>query len=182
MDAASCRAISPLAMYFLSLAPNLVPEVSAATHIAVQQAFHSALQQTEAAPLGQARVKQAEARVIQARSGYLPTVSFTAAYQEQDTSGALSRESSSLFGEGQSFTRLSLAQSFYEGGRDSAALNASLASVETQRQNLSLVKYNLFSTVAQSFYGILAAESELENLRRTIALAKDRAKEIASYC
>lgn len=148
---------------------------AAQTEITLKEAFISALEKTETVGIGTARVNQADARVDQARARFFPNLSLVAGTQKQDY---VTQQTSSVLGGSTSYTRLSLSQSIYEGGRDIAALEANKAAKAAGLQNLSIDKYNLFSSVAQSFYGVLSNDREVENLKITIKLAQDRVKEI----
>lgn len=150
------------------------------TLITLKDAVRSAIGKTETVPIGEARINQADARVDQARSRFFPALSLGASLQQQDTSGVLSRQSSSLFGGGQSYSRFTLSQSVYEGGRDASTLRANKSDKEVQRQNLSVANYNTFTTVARGFYAILSGEREVENLKTTITLSNDRVEELRS--
>lgn len=155
------------------------PLAQAAAEVGLKDAVRSALSKTETVGIGEARVHQAEQRITQARSRFFPVVIAGASFQQQDTSGVLSRQSSSLFGGRQSFSRVTLSQSLYEGGRDWAALNASHADREIQRQNLSFSGYGVFTQVAQSFYNVLSNQREVQNLKKTLDLARERSEEIS---
>lgn len=148
--------------------------------ITLKDAFRSALEKTETVSIGKARIQQSDARVDQIKSRFFPVLSFGANYQQQDRSGVLSRQSSALFGGGQSYTRFTLSQSVYEGGRDLSLLDASRSDKEVQKKNLVIANYNTFATVARGFYAILSGQQEVENIKKTIGFAKDRVKEIAS--
>lgn len=146
-----------------------------ATTITLKDAFVSALEKTETVAIGTSRVFQSSARADQVRARFFPTVNLVGSTQKQDY---VSQSTSSVLGNSLSSTRVSATQSLYEGGRDWANLKANEADKKAKEQNLSVDKYNLFSSVAQSFYGILSNDREVENLKVTIKLAEDRVKEI----
>lgn len=143
--------------------------------ISLKEAFISALEKTETVGIGTARVHQADARIDQAKARFYPNVALVAGTQKQDY---VTQQTSSVLGGSTSYSRISLTQSLYEGGRDKATLEANRAAKEASLQNLSIDKYNLFSSVAQNFYGVLSNDREVENLKVTIKLAEDRVKEI----
>ncbi|MEO5969643.1 MAG: TolC family protein [Bdellovibrionia bacterium] len=179
------RILTLIALTFSFICPTTLKAGGAITTtpepapvVTLKDAVRSALAKTEAVPLGEARINQADARIDQARSRFFPALSFGANFQQQDASGVLSQQSSNLFGGRQSYTRFSLSQSIYEGGRDQSALSASKFDKEVQRQNLSVAGYATFTNVARGFYAILSGEREAENLNKTIAFADDRVKEL----
>lgn len=150
------------------------------TSVTLSDALKSALKKTEVIALGQSRVDQAQARVDQTRAKFFPVLSFSASDQLQDTGGVLSRQSSSLFGGRQSYARLSLSQSIYEGGRDDASWNAALSEKEAQTQNQTQQTLILLNEVARAFYAILSTDQEVKTLKKTIELAEARIREITS--
>lgn len=152
--------------------------IAAPSTVSLKDAVRSAIEKTETVPIGEARIHQADARIDQAKSKFFPILSLGGSYQQQDTSGVLSRQSSALFGGRQTYTRFTLIQSVYEGGRDASNLSASRSDQEIQKQNLSIANYNTFTNVARGFYGVLSGEREIENLNKTITLAHDRVNEI----
>jgi outer membrane protein TolC len=151
------------------------PAVPPAKSVSLKEAVKSALEKTEIVPLGQARVNQSEARVSEVKSRFLPELSLGANYQEQDRREGLT---STILGNRQSYTRLSLSQSLYEGGRDRADLESLRAEREIQRQNLILANYSTFAAVARAFYSILSGEQDVANLKKTIEIASSRIGEI----
>ncbi len=156
---------------------NLIPHKAHAVTITLKDAVRSALEKTESVPLGQSRINQADARLEQTKSKFLPTVSLGANYQRQDSTDT---KNSSIWGGGQSYARLTLSQSVYDGGRDTAALEANKSDKEAQKQILAVSNYSLFSTVARGFYAILSNQTEVDNLKKIIDLASDRVKEITN--
>lgn len=145
--------------------------------VSLMDAYRTALEQTEGAQIGQSRIKQADARVDQARSLFFPALSFAAGYTKQDTSN-LSAAVRSVSAGGNSYTRLTLSQSIYEGGADQAAFNVAKSDQRVQEANLSAIKYNVFVSVARNYYSILSSVWEIRNIRKTKELAKDRVTEI----
>ena len=138
-----------LSIVFLAL--SLIAAHSAfAVEVSLKDAYRSALEKTETVPIGKSRIDQSDARIGQARARFLPTLNVEGSYQQQDTTG-LSGARSTLFGGRQSYSRLTLSQSIFEGGRDLFFWNASKANKEVARHNLTFANYNLFTTVAQSF-------------------------------
>ena len=144
-------------------APSLLRSVT------LKDAVRSALEKTEAVPIANARINQADARMGQYQSTYLPQIAVGARYERDDT-GVRSVNGHYL--------RATLSQSVYEGGRDTAAIDASKFDKESQRQFLSSTSYDTFNAVAQSFYSILSNQRDAENLRSTIETAKARVTEI----
>lgn len=148
--------------------------------VSLDDAVAAALESTEVVPLGKTRVQQAEARVDQSKGAFWPSLSFGASYQQQDTGGILTRQSSSLFGGRQSFSRLTLSQSLFEGGRDMAMIGARQAEKDRWRHELEQNKQTVYSSVARAFFLVQGSQAEVENLKTAIRLARDRVKEVAS--
>ncbi len=155
------KAICAVLTTFLSHQASAV-----ATSVDLKDAYRSALEKTETVPLGQTRIQQATERSHQARSRFLPTLSFDANYQAQETTVA------------QSHLRLTTTQSIYNGGRDSASLRGTKSDEDLQKQNLTVANYALFSDVAREFYAVLSGQTEVENLKKTIEFAAERVSEI----
>lgn len=148
-----------------------------AVGITVADAYQSALSRTETAQIAEARVRQSDARVSQAWAGFFPNLTFGASYQHQHNNGTGSATGIAFSG-AQSFSRLTLTQSIFEGGRDTAALSGSKAARTAQEQNLAATKLRVFATVANSFYALLSTAREIENIQKTMKLATARVKEL----
>ncbi|MGK5084323.1 TolC family protein [Bdellovibrionota bacterium FG-1] len=156
-----------LSVFLCSLSSLAVP---VAAPISLNNAYRAALQLTETTPIGQSRINQTEARVKQVRAKFLPVFSLGSGYQQLDNNN-----SSSV-----SYTRLTLSQSIYEGGRDRSSLESAKALRQNQEQNLWVAQYAVFTLVARNYYAILSSERETTNIRKASLLANDRATEISN--
>jgi len=148
------------------------------TSVTLKDAIRSALSKTETVPIGEARINQADSKIDQARASFFPSLSFGANYQEQRNTSTILQNTGIFGGTNQSYTRFNISQSIYEGQRDISKLRASKFGKEVQRSNLSSEGYAVFTKVANGFFAILSGQTEVENLKKTIAIAQVRIKEI----
>lgn len=147
--------------------------------VSLHDAFLSAVEKTETASLSQARVEQTEAKTDQVFAKFLPNLSIGANYLQQDTKGVRG-SGAAILGGRQSYSRVTLSQSIFEGGRDYFSYKVTKSDQEVQRQNLIVANYNTFLNVARSFYAILSGEREVDNIKKTIALGNERLNEISN--
>ena len=145
---------------------------AAESNITLDDAFRAALEKTESLSVGQSRVEQADSRVEQSRAKFRPSLSAGYEYQRQDTTWGSDPHSDQVS------TKLSVAQSIFEGGKDSAALEARKLERASESLKLGSIKQSLFLDVAKAFYAILTAEAEQQNIKKIIILAEDRIGEM----
>ena len=144
--------------------------------ITLTEAVSSAFNKTQDLPIAESRLQQTNAKVEQIQARFFPALSFGANYLLQD-----SINKNLSYAPPQSYTRFTIAQSVYEGGKDSSALNATQMDKEVQKQNVLMTNNTIFKNVARVFYGVLSNEWDLENLNKTIALSHDRIDEMKKF-
>lgn len=148
--------------------------VSAA--VPMDQAFHSALEQSESVRQSQERVVQAQERVSQVKGGLFPDVSFNATYVLQPTpSDPIAAEFSPPR---QTTAQFSLVQPVFRGLREFAGLRQQkeLASAEEARRQQSLQR--LYQDVASSYLNVLALEQDVKNLEEQVTIYASQVTEL----
>lgn len=146
----------------------LASGIAHAADVSLREAYRSALAKTEGAAIGRARVDQADARIDQLQSRFLPTLSFESSFQRLDqTSDRTSR-----------YSRLTATQPLYAGGADAAAMRAGRANREAAAKQAVALQHDIYRDVAHTFYEVLAHQRDVDTLKTMISLASDRVKEI----
>ncbi len=154
----------------------LVPVISKAASVTIQEACQAALANTETTAINQARANQADARLRQAKSKNLPNLQIAATLQKPERASAFEP----IIEGTQTVVRLTASQSIYEGGRDQAAVSSAALDKEGDTFSARLANIEAYTAVSGVFYSILSADRDIENISKTIDLAKARIKEIKS--
>jgi outer membrane protein len=150
----------------------LLGSVSYADGITLDVAFNAAVKNTEDVVVANSQLQALEARIDQLKGKLHPSITATALYQLQN------KEISSLGDKDQGILKLTLSHTLYEGGRDRANINASLFQQEAQQYNVATSKNLLYISVARSFYGLLSANKEVDNIRKSIDLTEKRIQDL----
>lgn len=140
--------------------------------ITLEEAYKSAILKTESVPFAQSQLRGSEARVDEVKGNFLPSLSASVIYQNQE------KEMTALRNRDQATGKLTLSQSLLAGGRDKADLAAASKERKAQEYNLTNSKNALYVLVARSFYALLAANKEVENTSKSIELTKKRIQEL----
>lgn len=158
--------------FFAGLLTICIVTKSSAQPVTLKQAYESALVKTETVPIQSSIVSQYQALVRGAKGGLLPTVSLGANAIRQDTPPG------SFNDPWQTSTRATLFQPIYQGGRNIANIKYSRNLELAQEKNLATSMNELFSTVSESFYGLLSGMQDAANIQETIKVSEDRIKEL----
>jgi outer membrane protein len=142
--------------------------------ITLTEAFQASLKRSEVIADQSELIEQAEERHSQAIGSVLPTVNFNASYTVQDAP----ERATSLSPTTQPLVRLTGTQPLFRGFREFAALRQTGVLTEAQREQRKAAEIQLFSDVASAFYGLAAAEQDLENLTTELGLYDKRIAEL----
>lgn len=153
----------------ISLASNLW---AASSPISLWEAYQTALKKSESVQIAESQQRQSEARVDQAMSGFKPSLSASVNYQKQNV------PMPSVGKNEQATGKLTITQSLYAGGRDSANVSAAKSEHEAQKWNLANVQNSLYSTIAKNYYALLSAQKEVKNIETSILLNQKRTEEL----
>lgn len=143
-----------------------------ATEVSLDEAYQLALKKTETIPLALSQQRQAEAQVDKARGDFFPTLSASANYLKQNKIIGTTGEYD------QGLAKLTLSQSLFAGGKDTAQLNAANANKKVYEYQTLDTKNTLYIQVARAFYAVLSAEHEVTNTKKSIELTKKRMTEL----
>ncbi|MEK6775095.1 MAG: TolC family protein [Bdellovibrionota bacterium] len=137
----------------------------------LREVYSAAKEKTESVPQGKALIRESEALKDQVYGRFLPGLALGATYLRQNKiTGSNSQD--------QTASKITLTQSLYAGGKDKADFSAASSEVAARQQNLEAVENALFADVAASFFAVLAAEQDIKNIQKSIALTQDRIKEL----
>lgn len=143
---------------------------SAASAVTLGEAFNAAQSKTESVSIERTRLNEADARVDQIRGNFLPHLSLSATGKRTGAPSADTVETKS--------TQATLNQSIFAGGLDAANFKGREKEREAQDKTVSAVLNGVFADVADSFYAVMSAEQDAENIRRSFQLTEDRVKEL----
>ncbi len=107
--------------------------------------------------------------VVQARTGFRPTVGLSANAQTNDTDGSADRRTSSA--------TLSVSQPLYTGGRVNAQIDAASADVESGRESLRRVEASVLLSVIQSYVDVRRGEAALQISTDNVAVLSRQREE-----
>ena len=148
-----------------------------ATPLTLDDYFQAALQRSEIIANQVELIHQAEEHYQQANSALLPTVNGVASYTRQDPLPASSPQTPGNLSN-QTVTKLTATQPLFRGMREYAALRQSQVLVTAQNQDYQQARTQLYKDVVQSFYAILAFESDIANYEEEVRLNQQREKDI----
>lgn len=169
------RAWLPLAGAALGFSSLVSAQPAPRPQVNLANAFRAALRQTETVPIEEARVRQQEARVDNARGRLFPQFSLGADHYRQEDTRA---NRSGRFGRlSQASVSLGVSQTIFDG-RFFSGLALAKENRETQELVRDSQKIRLYSEVARHFYGVMSAEREVGNLQAILKLARDRIGEL----
>lgn len=161
-----------LHIYFFAVALSSLSSFTYAAPITLKDAYQAALVKTETVPIQSSIVNQYQAMVRGAQGGILPTMTLGANATRQDTPPG------SFNDPWQTYTRATLFQPIYQGGRNSANIKYSKSLELAQEKNMASSMNDLFSTVSESFYSLLSGIQDAANIEETIKVSQDRIKEL----
>lgn len=145
--------------------------------VTIDEAFRSALQKNETAAQAREKVKQAEEKFDQVRSGPLPSLAFNASHTIQErVEDPIARE---FFPENQTTTNLTLTQPLFRGLREFAALRQQGRLLDAQKQQRIMTLAKMYEDVATAYLQILAYEADIKNIDELLGYYGQRVKDLA---
>lgn len=139
-------------------------------------AYSLALQKNELPAIQANITEQARESVDQAWSAVLPNVQASYSYLRQDlgTAGTIS----SLAPKEQNTAKIILTQPVFQGMKEYAALRSAKENVVNNDYLTEQTRITLFQSVATAYFAILGAEQDLADLEQSMALHKDRVRDL----
>ncbi len=161
----------------LALLGLVATTASAADELTLEGYFSAALQRSESTGIQLEQVHQAEERLQQASSAFLPTINVVASSTWIDPLPASAPQTPSTLSQ-QSSSRLTLSQPLFRGMSEYAALRQSRNLLSAQQQDYRGARLKLYKDVVQNFYTILALEGDIRNYKEEIRLNQEREHDI----
>lgn len=164
-----------IAVLAATAASSSLPAASpSASEVTIQDLFAEALKTSETMAIQTARSEQAQGRVNQAKSKSLPQVAVGANYLRQDVPadkvGSLEAD--------QWTSKVTITQPIFHGFKDRAGYLAADLDAQAQIAIKEEARIALYSQLAQAYFTVLRAESDVENLKASLDVAKKRSNEI----
>ena len=139
--------------------------------IKLEDAYRSAVQKTEFGAIQEAQKKQYEARTEKAAAALLSPLSLKGSYGIQQAAAPSNYSDAATLA-------LNITQPLYQGGQlNNSLLGAKLDQRAKELQSQAL-RLTLYSSVASSFYAVIAAEKDKINIETIIAQTKDMTAEL----
>lgn len=144
--------------------------------INLENAYQSALDKTEQKKITDYRYEQSDEQVSQAFGRVLPNLSFVGTYTRQDssTTGLIS----SVSKPDQKLAKFTLTQPIFHGLSDIYGYQAVKKRREAQQAKSFASDLQIYKSVAQSYYGLLSAKQDKEDLLVQTQLTQKRLKEV----
>jgi outer membrane protein TolC len=150
-----------------------------AKEVSLREAYQTSIERTQSVAIQESRKAQTREQVNQAQGSLFPTIALNSNYLRQDTGDTSGADGVSAFRNPDQYTtRVTLTQPIFRGLRDFAGMSMARSQLQAQESNTEQAKLNLYSTVAQSYYNVLAAEQDIVNLETIIKLTRDRIREL----
>ena len=145
----------------------------------LKQAYDAAVQKVESVAVQERRIEQTDEQINQAIGAVLPSLNFIGSYLKQDSPATSGNDvTSRLTLSEQTNARFNLTQPLFRGMAEYATMRAARARKRAAESQLEQSRVDLFSSVAQSYYGVLSAEQDKANLQTLLELTARRVKDL----
>ncbi len=146
--------------------------------ITIEECFKAALAHSSTIDLAKDQVGQMTAEINQAKSGYMPTLSFQATMTEQEEStNPLAKSLSSTH---QTTSNLNLNQNIFMGFKDKATTEQRKYLKQGFEWAKTRAVRQLYQDVAQAFYSVLAFKSDIAQYKDQVRSTSQRKSELES--
>lgn len=143
---------------------------TASASLTLEECYALALKQSETIAINADLIKESEARFLQAMSGLLPHVTFSASENKQDVT-------SSTLGSG-SVRKFVFKQTLFSGFKEFAAAGGSKFEKNQRLNEKKRAEQLLFTDVSDSFYLLIEQKEDLKVLETTETVLNERIKEL----
>ncbi len=138
--------------------------------LTLEECYALALKQSETIAINADLIKESEARFLQAMSGLLPHVTFSASENKQDVT-------SSSLGSG-SVRKFVFKQTLFAGFKEFAAVSGSKFEKNQRLNEKKRAEQLLFTDVSDSFYLLIEQKEDFKVLETTETVLNERIKEL----
>ena len=154
--------------------PILFISLANAAPLTLIEAYKAALDKTEQAAIETSLTLQSEERIAQARGAMLPSVSLLGGFTRQDVpTGAPASASPNQYS-----VRLNLSQPLFRGFGEFAEWRRREANQRFQTWRKKRTELDIFEAVAKSYYGVVIAQSDLQDYESLKKLTGERLGEL----
>lgn len=143
--------------------------------LTLKEAYKSAKEKNELIKISQSKTKQAEEKIQQTDTNFYPKVNLIGNYTRLGLPEVSKNPSND---EKNHYIKLNATQSLFKGLKDVYSSQSAKNDMLSQKEQENDTRYNLYSSVAQYYYSILALESDLKNLEEQKELLSARVKEL----
>lgn len=142
----------------------------------LNDAFKSALAKNETVQIAKSKTKQLQEKIDQSEANFLPKLNLLGNYTRLGLP-EVSRNPSN--DKASHYLKLNATHPLFRGFKDVATLQSAEFDKLSQQEQETYTRLNLFASVAQSYYSILAYEDDLKNLSEQANLLENRVKELS---
>lgn len=146
---------------------------SANAALDLKQTFEEATRRSELVPLQESKVGFASETYTQAKGSFLPSINLIGTHARQDIPPPNSAARGS-----QNNVRINATQPLFRGLREFAGYRSAQAGLRVEEALLQDTRLNLFSTVTTVYYDVLAASTDLNDLKAQLDQTEKRIKDL----
>ena len=162
--------------FLLSLVISSFSITQAFANVSLKEAYRSAREQNEVIKISMSKTKQTEEKIEQSDASFYPKLNLIGGYTRLGLPEASKNPSND---EKNHYVKFNATQSLFKGFKDIYTVKSTQSDLSSQREQENFTRLNLYSSVAQYFYSILAYESDLKNLEEQKELLSSRVKELS---
>ena len=167
-----------LTVLFFAHSPETFGSPSVVSRIDLKTAFSQALKNTQGKDLQESLAKQTEQRLSQATGRMLPQLALLGSYLHQAPSSSGNTGVSAFTRSDQYNARVNLTQPLFRGFGDFAERRSAEATWQAETARVQVAERLLYTAVAHAYYNVLAAKTDLDNLKAMSDLTEKRAVEL----
>ncbi len=150
---------------------------TAMANVSVKEAYQAALKRNEDVANQVELVNQAEERYKQAMGAIAPTLNFLGSYTKQDNGST----AAAIYPTDQQTYRINATQPLFRGFREYAALKQQGILSSSAKFNQDQAMIQLYQDVVTSYFNVVSAEQDYQNLLNEIKVNQDRLKDIQEF-
>lgn len=171
-------------LFLGALLPLRAADLSSATPVTLTQCYEWAKGQNEDLRIRQETIQQSQAKAQSALGDAFPRIAWKLEETWNDPSGVDELEAQGFSGfveKRQTQSRFTAEQPLFSGLREFSAYSGFKKESKRDALRYERAAFELYNQIAETFYMVLGAETELKNTQAALNLAEDRVKELNGF-